>query len=437
LEISVIGSVLAFPVLSQSFIVKLKDYKFNAPYRNYFYKEIEKCYDKNNVVSVAMMTVIMNSSEQYKEQIISTMEYSDSINFISHLEMLVQQQIYHNLSTGYVEYLSRISKTEPIEEIISDNMDMILDMDITSERGFNITQQSLAQNMLKAVSEKTYGDKVYKTGDDELDELLQISKRNIILIGGKSGGLKTKLSMKIIKGLVKNNKEVSILHYAMEDSAEQLTRGYISMDLRLMDDELSNRGYKMTDHENLLFQNQLKKMSKYDIEYVNKASYIKEIGAHFLQFQAKRKGKFCLLVIDNFMKIQDQFDFSNSVKADDYISSVIDSWNIKTSSEEVAVMILHHFIDEQASQSNKQEGYRPVESFFRGSTRIRDMSTKIMLTNYIGSYQQLHDKYPYAKHTIKRLFIIEFSKNRLGGLGMIRYIAFPEFNEFININKIK
>lgn len=435
-ETAIIGTVLMHPSLGKSMIDKLKDYKFNADYRNEFYRRVKKMLNKTGELSDAFMLSLMTDKKDFNNQLTACMPYSDSINFQSNIAMLIDGQIYNKLAGGYIEYLNRIDKEDAIENIVSDNMSMLLKIDIDSNSAFNISQNELVTRMLTAVQEKTYGEKVYLTGDIELDEFLQISKRNIILIGGKSGALKTKLSMKIIQGLLHNNTNISVLHYAMEDSAEQITRGYVAMKLHLMDEELSNRGYQMSREESLLFQKELKKISEYDIEYVNKASYINDIGAHFMRFQAKRKNRFCLLIIDNFMKIQDQFKFNNSVKADDYIASVIDSWNIKTSNEEMAIIILHHFIDEQISKQNKEEAYRPTEKDFRGSTRIRDMSTKVILTNYIGNYPQLHGKFAMTSHTIRRLYIIEFVKNRLGGLGMLRYIAFPEFNRFFNLNEI-
>ena len=435
-EISVIGTIIDTPVLSIPFLELLGDYKWNANYRTKFIKKLKVLKEKDKISRASVLTIIHSEDNEFRDILMSCLGYADTINFKSHIERLLLGVQYDKLATGYMEYLKKINNEEPIESIISDNVQLITDMDIVSNDTFHVTQHALADKMMMAIQEESYGERVYLTGDEKLDVFLQMAKRNIILIGGKSGALKTKFSMKIINGLVENNKNIAVLHYAMEDSAEQLMRGYAAMKISLLDEEMSGRGYKMNTEENERFLNQIKFNSKYDIEYVNKASYIKDIGAHFMKFKAKRPNKFCLLVIDNFMKIQDQFNFSNSVKADDYITGIIDSWNIKTSSEEVAIMLLHHFVDVQISRDNKHDGYRPKEGDFRGSTRIRDMSTKIILTNFIGNYHDIHDKFSIYPKSIKRLYVVEIPKNRLGKTGTIRYVAFPEFNQFFNIDEI-
>ncbi len=437
IEVSVIGTVLVDVVFAKPFVEKLKGYKFYTPYRKNFAEKLRELVELHGTFSDAMREGYLKSLPKEESQLLfACASFADTLNFMPHINMLLTHHTYNFMAGGYIKYLAQIQKQEDPEGIISDNLEMIMNVDLYSEKDFHTTQKDIINKMHLMVADESYGERVYSTGDIMLDDYLQMSKRNIILVGGKSGALKTKFSLKILSGLLKNNDKISILHYAMEDSTEQIIRAYAAMEMHLPDDVLSGRTRKLTEDESKAFKSVLDKIAAYDIEYVNKASYIKDIGTHFMKFQSSRKGRFCVLVIDNLMKLLDKFDFKNATAADDYVTSVIDSWNVKTSSDEVAVIMMHHFKDEQINRDNKREAYRPTESDLRGSTRIRDISTKVFLLNFVGSYEVIKEKYLHVPNIIKRVFIVDMVKNRLGKTGVIRYVAFPEINIFTSFKNL-
>jgi len=291
--------------------------------------------------------------------------------------------------------------------------------------------------MIKEADSETKEEKVYLTGDRQIDDMLRISKRNVTMLAGKAGSYKTKFMIFILRSLLAKYDDISVLHYLMEDPADKAIRAYVAPKLLLQDEQMLEKGYKMTAEQKKLYKQYLREVKNYDVKYVNKGSSIFEIAKDYKDFRKRRKGRFNILVIDNIMKLAEYRKYvNNPVHADNLIAAEIDSWNIKTTKENACVFLLHHLEKSQQKEERKSSGYRPTEANVRGSLRFNDSVTQILLMNSIGNFLSVVDDNPHIRNIISRTTVIDLIKNRNNKLATLRYASFPEFSTFVDLNTL-
>ena len=154
------------------------------------------------------------------------------------------------------------------------------------------------------------------------------------------------------------------------------------------------------------------------------------------EWRKKNKDRFCLLIIDNVMKLKENTTIKEQTKADDTIMFEVDDWNIKTDGDNACVFLLHHTGKGQTTKWNENTAFKPREDDLKGSTRYRESATKVMLINSMANYPEIQDMYPHIPNLINRLSIIEVVKNRFDKLVLMRYLAYPEYNHFVSLNKL-
>lgn len=278
-------------------------------------------------------------------------------------------------------------------------------------------------------SESTEGFK-YRTGEKEFDELIQFAPDTILLMGGKSGSGKTKFIIFLMSRLLKNYEDLSILWYAMEDPPDKILRAFLSQMLHLNDSELQGINYKMdSDDIANVMRIQSEMFEKWDIEFVNKPSRIQFIKRHFEQFCKHRPERLCILIIDNIMLIEDNWDDANQTKIDDKIAGEIKKISISTHQP---IILVHHFTDAQLEKANLNSAYRPRESHLKGSTRYRDISTMIILWNNPSQYPDLIDQHK-DQPWLDAIFLCDVTKNRNSRTGVLRWMGNLNTNNFYEL----
>lgn len=281
--------------------------------------------------------------------------------------------------------------------------------------------------------------KYYSTNNKSFDKAIQFgTPKEVLLFGGKSGSLKTRFIVNLMRNLVFNHKdEVSILWYCMEDNYDKIIRLMIAPKLKLTDTEMQGKDYKLNQMELHSIINEFHTMKKnYDIEFVDKPSKVSDMNRQFFKFCTKRKGKFCILIIDNLMLIGENDDIREQTKADDTISREIKKISDRTNRNGLksSIILLHHFTDSQLDKANIKEAYRPRETHLKGSTRYRDICTQIILLNWVENYQDLKAEYRGMEEIFQHLFITEIVKNRnIGVTDTIRWWTLPGYALFKEI----
>jgi len=217
----------------------------------------------------------------------------------------------------------------------------------------------------------------------------------------------------------------SILWCNMEDDTPKMLRTFISQETGLTDDQLRQRNYELTPKDEFNIQKAKATLENFDIEFIDTNKSIEEIHKMFYYFCTQRPGRFCILIIDNLMLLKDNSERGQQTEKDDRISLGVKQISIDTNKNGMKSMVImmHHFTDEQLSKLNLRDAYRPRESHLKGSTRYRDISTKIVLLNRPENFPDLMNAYKHIKDVMKYLFIAEVTKNRNSKVGVIRMFA--------------
>jgi hypothetical protein len=263
--------------------------------------------------------------------------------------------------------------------------------------------------------------KEYKIDIPTMDKYMPVTTQGITVIAGNEGSFKTKLMVFIMRKLLKNYDNISVLWYSMEDPSDKIIRAFISQDEFLSDKEL-----KSIDYSTMIPSD----VSKFDIQFVTKSQTIKEIGDEYERFRESREDRFNILVVDNLMKV---IPIDPRADPDIEIIREVESWNIKTSNHEASVYLLHHFTKAPADDKNKENAYQPKIGHIRGSGRYKDAATNVILANPMYSYSDIIELFEGYEEFISKFYTLTIAKNRNDKKAKIRMVAYPAYNHFIEI----
>jgi len=225
-----------------------------------------------------------------------------------------------------------------------------------------------------------------KSGHEKFDTTFGLEQRQIIVIAGQKGHMKSKFTMDLLEGIDEHNDDIACLWYSMEEKASKLIRGKLSRELQIEDKRLTSKSTSKLNDEELTDIHRLsEEFMKQDIIYVEKTSSIEGIRANFKAFCKKRPDKLNILVVDNFGLINKPA-IQNSNDADDYVSKKFVDIRDETNG---LIIIVHHLSKAQLNRLNIENGYRPREEDVRGSARILDYSNSVILVNMPGKYKDL------------------------------------------------
>jgi hypothetical protein len=352
----------------------------------------------------------------------------------------------------------RFSNVEDLVEKIQAIMDEIQVEDIEVS-----TMKGAARKNLRTIRNNAEGvNRSYLLTEEEvLNSVAFISRRNTIAISGMASSGKTRWMVQALRGILALNKDISINWFSMEDSDDKIFRSFVSSDVGLSDAQMLSKNYMLDESKIKAIEQATKKYEDYDIEFINEPSSINTICSKFKSFVKKRPGRWCLLVIDNFMLIKDVYEAtSNSTSVEDYVMSRITNLKIQTNKHDMSssIFVLHHLNKEVAMRANKDEGYRPRLSMMKGTTRIVDASDIVVLINNISQHKDLikeHSKLPdikcltadgtyksYKREALmKKMLIVDVAKNREGTIddnrGLMRYIVDFDLMKFNHLKCIK
>jgi replicative DNA helicase len=283
------------------------------------------------------------------------------------------------------------------------------------------------------------------TDEKVLNEVAFISPNNIVMIGGAQGSGKTRFIIKIMKGILALNKNISLLWFSMEDPEDKILRAFVSTDVGLTDAQMLSKNYKLTEEHINQIEHYQHNYEAYDIEFVTESSSIKMITSKYKSFCKRHKDRYCILIVDNLMLIPEISNITgNATQVEDMVAAQFKTLRTDTNKDgqNSTIFLLHHLTKEVMMKFNKDEAYRPKVSTLKGSTRFADISNIIILLNYIGQHKDIikeHNKLPdvrclasdgsyklYKRSALLRnMLIAEVGKNRDGEIddmrGIMRY----------------
>jgi len=302
-----------------------------------------------------------------------------------------------------------------------------------------------------------------KTGIKIFDEFVFLSPKFIMGIAASRGAGKTRFLIYLMKQIFKHNDNVAALWYSMEDSDTKIIRAFAATNTGLSDAQMQSKGYKLSKQELSGLTEEIKKFSKYDIDFVNDQESISSISRHFNRFMKKRPDKLCFLLIDNIMLIDDLYSNTsgNTIAVEDKIAASLRKITNKAEKNgyKAIVIFLHHMTKEMESKYNLEEAYRPRLVHLKGTSRFADIANAIILINKPGMHKDLikkHSALPdinclnsdgttkFVKREVllQNMLIAEVAKNRDGemaddNVAIQRYIADLGLMKFVELNCIK
>jgi replicative DNA helicase len=268
-----------------------------------------------------------------------------------------------------------------------------------------------------------------KTGDTNLDDIKLISANNSCLIAGKQGSGKTKYVINLVRNLIMNNKNISILWYSFEDDADTIVKSLVSGIIDVDNDNITENTKNNTN-----YLEAIQILNNSDIVIAEDIKSISDIKTDFITFCSYRKNKFCMLIIDNIITLQEVM-INKDDKYNIIRSEIIQLRKTLTSNKYNAyILCLHHVDDKLVSNSDKHNAYRLKDNCLIGTTELNAGFTQIAIFNSLFNYTDIYYDLTIIKEIIEKLTILELTKNRNGRLGIMRYFNKLEYSKFYPIN---
>ncbi len=411
IERSVLGSFMEYPSIGFKLVNKLSISHFSSDQRQSLFKHILSEKKKGRMFEIMN---IKNPDFQYELK--ECFDKGHLVNLTSNINMLIEE--------GHINDLFKL--TDSLKEMILDDkpLDKIIDHAKMGIQRVSFEDDEHVVSMKTAIAnieDGTTSHKEYPIDWPTVDKYMPVSSQNITIIGGNEGAFKTKLMMFMMRSLLFKYDNISVLWFSLEDPADKIIRGFISQSEMITDNELKEIEYRKLIPDDV---------KKFDVEFVTKAQTIFEITDRYKSFTATRDDRFCILIIDNLMKI---IPVNHKIDPDLEILRELESLNVKTTNKERAVYLLHHFTKEALDKKNQFLGYEPKITHLRGSGRYKDAVTQAVLVNPLYSHSDIIKGFPDQSEFIKRLYLISIAKNRNNIKTMMRMLAYPEINYFKEI----
>ena len=383
-------------------MTSLSDYKMSTNDKRKLFAIMKQGWEKGTHFDTQF---ILTNNPELRAEIVANAQfhYPDLIDgFIA--EILLHQR-RGRLGAMFNKGLSDLVGDVLIDDIIKDVLDVIEDIQVTT--------QPLYTTMEEAFEDKNSHVKI------KIDNQLSIQDRSIYLITGRDGTWKTKFTIYTAARIMQRyNDKVAILWANLEDPNSKIIQGLISTQTLEEYDDLS--AMKLKDHY------MYDEIKKYNINFIGNITDIVKIGKEFKAFRTANKDKFCLLIVDNMMSL-DQLKAEGEVQGGQTVMLEVDNWKIKTIGENACVFMLHHI--KKADDKDVGVAYRPHKGMIRGTSRTLDVPTQILMLNNTWAYPNIYERFTHHNQ-VKRMLTVEYGKNRNGPLSMLRYVGYPEYNVF-------
>jgi len=444
LEEAVLGACISVPIIINEIINWFKPEVFYKTAHQHICTAILELYSKNKPIDIHTVThqlKVMN--ELVADGAITvtqlTNKMTHAVNTKYHMLIVYQKFMKRELIRICTDTASRaFLDSEDVFDLSADHDKNLKVLDVANSVTTVTTVNDTLEDMFKNMIDVEEGTKknYYQMNPKALNQYLMLCPGNLILVAGKSGSGKTSLISEMMFSVSELNENVSILWYSMEDMPVNIVKGYISSKTFLTANQLSERNYILNTEEKILIVNIKEDFNRFDIEFVGKRTKIKNIRSHFNYFCDKRRkvgeSRLYILVIDNIMKLSDQSFGNKQTEIDDYISTVLG--DIYDEHKEDSIIIAaHHFDKKQFSKENIVTGFRPTEEHLRGSARLSDISTQIVLLNNPKAHDTLIKEYNGHKlqEYLEHVMIADVIKNRfVGTIGVAYFLKELDYRYF-------
>lgn len=367
-----------------------------------FYKEehqkicagIFEVYQEENWPTLIVLTHKLKEMEfldeiggpYYLSQLINK---ADEYNTKKYSMILIEKYILRELIRIMSEYIQNCFESKvDIFQILNDIKEELDRIEAITNIS-NVDARKAVKEAIGVINDIAEGRAIpfLKSDFPKFDYAYAINLNQIVVFAAQKGHLKTRTLVKIVRSWIRNNDNVAVLWYSMEEPASKMSR-LAFCDATGIDDMrmLGKKKPKLTSEERRQIGETSEKISNDDIQYKEVGSSIESIKNNFISFCKRRPDKKNILVIDNYGRTKTGIPFKNSNEADDYISGKYVDIRDATGG---LIFIVHHLTKEQLNKLNVNDGYRPREENVRGSSRIIDYANTLILGNFIPKHKDL------------------------------------------------
>ena len=275
----------------------------------------------------------------------------------------------------------------------------------------------------------------------KLKNLIRLIPNNLLFIAASPKVGKTRLLVAIIYEIITHNEEVSIMWCSGEDDKEHIIRLLLSYHTNIPESVMTGEERMLTHEEYAQVKAASEYVSSKDIEIYDEPIHVDKVSMMFGTFCSKRRGKFCILLYDNFNIARDLIYDQSGLEKENYVAASFQRINtVNNKNGKVSMtIVIDHLSKEHIRKQSFDEGYRPRQEHLKGSNRKYEVATQILMLNRPALYKDLvadertkgyitiNGKPMPREDVLNKLLIAEMVANRNGSMEdshvLIRFTA--------------
>ena len=386
-------------------------------------------YEKHNTLWKAIENIINKKEEVDLVTVVNELRVNEKLNDVGGPVYIAK--LSNNIGSGaHVKNHARIIKqlytARQLISISNTTMQRAYDLDdvfsiykdldlnisnlFGTETGKAVSINDAIDNSLHDIKGRMEGTAMTRIKTNScFDEIIDISPNELIWIGALPKAGKTKTMIKLISAIIKENENVAINWYSMEDDQTKLIANIASLETKIKTKVILGKDdYRLTDESYDTVKSSLSKYRDYDLKIAYGTHTVDQVFLESKNFVRQRKSKFNIIIIDNFNILRDTAKGQNSLAKEDYVAAKIQQLKLDTNSEGLStcIFVLDH-LNKEASKDLLRMAGRPAESTLTGTGRKTQVLTQLLSVNKPSEFPELVSEEHAKKPLIIRNTVID------------------------------
>lgn len=231
-----------------------------------------------------------------------------------------------------------------------------------------------------------------KTSFESLKKIIRLTTDELILIAARKKHGKSSLIHAITLDLLKNNDNLAVMLWSMEDSAMDIIMHFRAIMTGITKEHQKQiKGLRLSpEHKKKLHEaNEYVKTFVNRLDIVTEKKFIRDVGAHFNKFmQGQPEGTIGMLIVDNLSRTKDIGKRGNKDMYTAFFDAA-DSIDSLRGPDRI-VFVLHHI--KGSSELEIERGFRPETNSILYAERLSGVITQMILMNKISEWRELLDE---------------------------------------------
>lgn len=422
---------------------------------------ILEAYEKNEIIGPEYVVKIIRSRELHsivESKYVILLNLPFNSDPIQDARIIQSEYISRKFVSLLQESTTRISKHKEDAYLTScwmqEQLDNLFILQGSNTKIFKNTVQDALIDMRNRMNNET---KHRLKTNTKFDELFDFSPFETIWFAGLSKMGKTKNIIYIIYHLIKNNPDIGIKWFTMEDDENKIIRHFEAIEslIPISKMEAKNENDKLNEFEYDKLVSIAKNIENYDISLDYGSHTMEYVTNQSMNFIRSRKQKHNIIIIDNFNILVDNLtERKGQIEKENDIAGKIQKLRIDTNKDGLSttIVVLDH-LNKEVLKDGLKRGFRGTEGQLKGSGRKAETMTQLIYLNKTSRFPELIDEYknlpPVSLITgettldeiLEKLTIYELILTRNGGCATGNPVRFMtnldtmEFTEFEYMKK--